>query len=74
MSYNLTNQIQPSFSGLTGQTVTYGEHGNIHGHARGRYAGPGWRGSRRHIEGVTHDAKIGSDGSFSTQFTRQTWS
>ena len=23
-SYNLTNQIQPSFSGLTGQTVTYG--------------------------------------------------
>ena len=69
-SFNLTNQIQPSFSGLTGQTVTYGSTVTFTGTLAAGSQVPAGEDVAVTIDGVTHDATIASDGSFSTQFTR----
>ena len=68
-SFNLTNQIQPSFSGLIDQTVTYGSTLTFTGALAAGTQAPDGEEVAVTLEGITHDAKIGSDGSFSTQFT-----
>ncbi|MFI5459893.1 MAG: beta strand repeat-containing protein [Isosphaerales bacterium] len=68
-SYNLTNQIQPSFSGLTGQTITYGRTVTFTGTLAAGLQFPAGEEVAVTIDGVTHDATIASDGSFSTEFT-----
>ena len=47
-SFNLTNQIQPSFSGLTDQTVTYGSTVTFTGTLAAGLQVPGWGRRRRH--------------------------
>ena len=68
-SFSLTNQIQPSFSGLTGQTITYGSTVTFTGTLAAGSQVPAGEEVAVTVDGVTHDATIASDGSFSTQFT-----
>ena len=68
-SYNLTNQIQPSFSGLAGQTINYGNTVTFTGTLAAGSQVPAGEEVAITVDGVTHDATIASDGSFSTQFT-----
>ena len=57
-SFNLTNQIQPSFSGLNSQTVTYGGTVDVHGQrsrpVRGPHGGEVDRHGRR-LHETPHD-------------------
>jgi len=69
-SFNLTNQIRPSFSGLTGQTVTYGSTVTFTGTLAAGPQVPVGQEVAVTVAGVTRDAQIASNGSFSTQFTR----
>ncbi len=70
-SFNLTNQeLQPSFSGLTDQTITYGSTVTFTGTLAAGLQVPGGEDVAVTIDGVTHDATIAADGSFSTEFTR----
>ena len=69
-SFNLTNQIQPTFSGLTGQTITYGSTVTFTGTLAAGSQVPAGEEVAVTVDGVTHDATIASDGSFSTQFSR----
>jgi predicted outer membrane repeat protein len=68
-SYSLTNQIQPSFSGLNGQTATYGSTVTITGTLTAGSQIPIGEDVAITIDGVTRDARITSNGSFSTEFT-----
>ena len=68
-SYNLTNQIGPIFSGLIGQTVTYGGTMTFTGTLAAGGQVPHGEAVVVTVEGIAHEAEIGSDGSFSTQFT-----
>jgi fibronectin-binding autotransporter adhesin len=67
-AYKLTNQIGPIFSGLTGQTVTYGSTLTFKGTLAAGAQVPDGEEVAVTVDGITHDAEIGSDGSFSTQF------
>ncbi len=69
-SYNLTNQIGPSFAGLRDQTVSYGSAVSVSGTVAAGVQVPAGEDVAVTVDGVTHDATIASDGSFSTQFTR----
>ena len=70
-SFNLTNQIQPTFSGPTNQTVTYGSTVTFTGTlAAGPQVPRLEKKSRSPSHGVMHKATIASDGSFSAQFSR----
>ncbi len=66
---NQTNQVQPSFSGLSSQTVTYGSAVTLTGTLAAGSQVPVGEKVAVTLDGVTHDATIASDGSFSTQFT-----
>jgi MBG domain (YGX type) len=68
-SYNLTNQIQPIFSDLIGQTVTYGSTVTFTGTLAAGAQVPDGEEVAVTVVGITHNAEIGSDGSFSAQFT-----
>ena len=68
-SYSLTNQIQPSFAELTNQTITYGSTVTFTGTLAAGSQAPAGEEVAVTLDGVTHDATIASDGSFSTQFT-----
>jgi hypothetical protein len=71
VSFNLTNQIQPSFSGLTDQSVRYGSTVTVTGElAAGAQIPPAGEEVAVTVDGVMHNAQIASNGSFSTQFTR----
>ncbi len=67
--YSLTNQIQASFSALTGQTITYGDTVTFTGTLAAGSQVPAGEEVAVTLGGVTHDAKIAANGSFSTQFT-----
>jgi predicted outer membrane repeat protein len=68
-SYSLTNQIQPSFKALTGQTITFGRTVMLTGMLAAGSQVPAGEEVAVTVDGVTHNPMIGSDGSFSTQFT-----
>jgi predicted outer membrane repeat protein len=68
-SYTLTNQIQPSFEGLTGQTITFGSTVTFTGTLAAGTQVPAGEQVAVTIDGDTRDAMVGSDGSFSTQFS-----
>ncbi len=69
VSFNLTNQIQPNFSGLTNPTVTYGSTVTFTGVLAAGTQVPVGQNVAITVHGVTQDATVGSDGSFQTQFT-----
>ena len=69
-SFNLTNQIQPIFSGLTGQSITYGSTVTFTGTLAAGSVVPVGQEVAVTVDGATHDATIAAAGSFSTQFTR----
>ncbi len=70
-SFNLTNRVRPVFSGLIDQTVTYGGSVTFTGAlAAGGVVPPAGEKVNVTVDGVTKPATIGSNGSFSTQFTR----
>jgi hypothetical protein len=68
-SFSLTNQAQPSFAGLTGQTATYGSTVTFTGTLAAGLHAPAGEDVGLTIDGVTHQATIAANGSFSTQFT-----
>ncbi len=68
-SFNLTNQIQPSFSGLIAQTITYGSSVTLAGTLAAGSQVPVGEDVAVTLGGVTNDAKIAANGSFSTEFT-----
>jgi trimeric autotransporter adhesin len=68
-SYSLTNQIQPSFFALNGQTVTYGSTVMFSGTLAAGSQVPAGEDVAVTVDGVTRDVTITSDGSFSIQFT-----
>ena len=68
-SFSLTNQIQPIFSGLSAQTITYGSTITITGTLAAGLQVPVGEEVAVTLHGVTHDPTIASGGSFSTQFT-----
>ena len=68
-SFNLSNQIQPSFSGLISQTITYGTTVRFTGTLAAGSQVPAGEAVAVTIDGVTHNATIAATGSFSTQFT-----
>ncbi len=68
-SFSLTNQIQPSFSGLNSQTVTYGSTVMVSGTLAAGSQFPAGEEVAVTVDGVTRDAKIASNGSFSIAFT-----
>ncbi|MGO9916316.1 MAG: choice-of-anchor Q domain-containing protein, partial [Isosphaeraceae bacterium] len=68
-SFSLTNELQPSFSGLTAQTITYGSTVTLSGTLAAGSQVPVGEDVAVTLDGVTNDAKIASNGSFSTQFT-----
>ncbi len=69
-SFNLTNQIQPAFSGLNNQTVTYGSTVTLTGTlAAGSQVPQAGETVAITLAGVMRTATIGSDGSFSVQFS-----
>ena len=65
-SFNLTNQIGPSFLGLTDQTVTYGSAVTITGTLAAGSQVPVGEVVDVTVDGVIQDATIAADGSFST--------
>ena len=69
-SFNLTNQLQPHFSGLTDQTVSYGTSVTFAGTLAAGSMVPVGEQVAVTIAGITQDATIASGGSFSTEFTR----
>ena len=69
-SFSLTNQVQPSFSGLSSQTVNYGNAVTFTGTLAAGGQSPTGENVDVTLGGVTHLAMIASDGSFSTEFTR----
>jgi parallel beta-helix repeat protein len=69
-SFSLSNQTQPSFSGLTNQTITYGSTITITGKLAAGSQAPAGEKVAITFDGVTKDAAITSTGSFSVQFTR----
>ena len=69
-SFNLANQIQPNFSGLTDLTVTYGSTVTVMGTLAAGQQVPVGEEVAVTVLGVTQDPTIGSDGSFSVQFSR----
>ena len=69
-SFSLANQIQPSFEGLTSQTIVYGSTVTLTGTLAAGSQAPAGEDVVLTIGDVTHDAEIASDGSFSTQFSR----
>ncbi len=68
-SYSLTNEIQPSFAELTNQTITYGSTVTFTGTLAAGSQAPAGEEVAVTLGGVTHDATIATDGSFSAQFT-----
>ena len=72
-SFNLTNLIQPLFSGLSDQTITYGTASvDVAGTLAAGSQVPTGDTIAITLDGVTQDAVIGSDGSFATTFTTAT--
>jgi predicted outer membrane repeat protein len=69
-SYNLTNRTQPSFSGVTNQTITYGSTVTFTGTLAAGSQAPAGEEVAITVDGVTRNATIASNGSFSAQFTR----
>ena len=69
-SFFLTNEVQPSFSGLTDQTVAYGSTVTFTGTFAAGPQAPAGEEVADTVAGVTRDATIASDGSFSAQFSR----
>jgi hypothetical protein len=69
-SFVLTNQIQPAFSGLTNQTVTYGSAVTFSGTLAAGAQIPAGENVAVTVGAKTLDAPIAADGSFSVQFTR----
>jgi hypothetical protein len=70
-TYNLTNQIEPVFSGLSGQTITYGSNTVMFtGTLAAGLQVPAGEKVGVTLEGATRDATIAPNGSFSTEFTR----
>ena len=69
-TFNLTNQIQPSFSGLVNQTVTYGNSVTFTGTLSAGQQAPTGEDVAVTVAAVTRDAQIAANGSFSVQFTR----
>ncbi len=67
--FGLTNQLQPGFSGLTGEAVTYGTAVVLTGKLAAGAAIPAGEEVAVTLDGVTHDATIAANGSFSTEFT-----
>jgi fibronectin-binding autotransporter adhesin len=68
-SFSLVNQIQPSFSGLNSQTITYGTTLTLAGTLAAGGQIPVNEQVAVTVDGVTTKATVGSDGSFTTQFT-----
>jgi hypothetical protein len=68
--FDLTNQITPTFSGLNGQTVTYGNTLTFTGTLEAGAQVPAGGEVDVTVDGFTSDATIASDGSFSTQIAR----
>jgi MBG domain (YGX type)/YDG domain len=70
-SFDLTNQIQPSFSGLTNETVTYGGTVTLTGSLGAGLQVPSGADEEVvvTVDGVVNDALVNSDGTFSTQIT-----
>jgi len=68
-SFSLTNELQPSFSGLIAQTVAYGSTVTLSGTLAADSQVPVGEDVAVTVDGVTNDARIASNGSFSTQFT-----
>jgi parallel beta-helix repeat protein len=70
-TFNLTNQTQPSFSGLTNQTATYGKTVTFTGTlSAGQQVPAAGEEVAVTVGRATSDAQIAADGSFSVQFTR----
>ncbi len=68
-SFSLVNQIQPSFSGLSAQTVTYGSTVVLNGTLAAGSQVPVGETIAVTLDGITHEPKIASGGSFTTEFT-----
>jgi predicted outer membrane repeat protein len=68
-SFELTNQIQPSFSGLTNPTVTYGSTLTVSGTLAAGSQVPVGGNVVVTVDGGDQNATILPDGSFSAQFT-----
>ncbi len=72
-SFILTNLIQPVFSGLSDQTITYGTASvDVTGTLAAGSQVPTGDAVAITLDGVTQDVVIGSDGSFSATFTTAT--
>jgi hypothetical protein len=70
---NQPNQVQPVFSGLTDQTITYGTGSVVFsGSLADGSQVPAGDDVTVTLDGVPQEALIGSDGSFSTTFTTAT--
>ena len=69
-SFTLTNQVQPTFSGLSSQTISYGSTVTFSGTLAAGSQVPVGEDVAVTVDSVTQDATIASDGSFSIQFTR----
>ena len=70
-TFQLTNQVAPSFSGLTDQTTSYGSTVTFTGTlAAGTQSPPAGADVAVTVNGVTHDVPLAAAGSFSAQFTR----
>ncbi len=70
-SFELTNQVlQPSFSGLIDQTITYGSTVTFTGTLAAGLQAPAGEDVAVTLGGVTRDATIAADGWFSIEFTR----
>jgi hypothetical protein len=69
--FQLTNQATPSFSGLTDRMAAYGSTVTFTGTlADDTQSPPAGEDVAVTVNGVTHDAPLAADGSFSAQFTR----
>ncbi|MHB1836242.1 MAG: beta strand repeat-containing protein, partial [Solirubrobacteraceae bacterium] len=70
VTFDLTNQVQPAFSGLSAPTMTYGTASvQVSGTRAAGSQIPATQSVSIALDGVNQSATIGSDGSFSTTFT-----
>ncbi|MHB1556630.1 MAG: beta strand repeat-containing protein, partial [Isosphaeraceae bacterium] len=70
VTFDLTNQVQPAFSGLSAPTMTYGTASvQVSGTIAAGSQIPATQSVSIALDGVNQSATIGSDGSFSTTFT-----
>ncbi len=70
VAFDLTNQVQPAFSGLSAPTMTYGTDSvKVSGTIAAGSQVPVNQSVSITLDGVNQSATIGSDGSFSTTFS-----